>query len=911
MKFFRIITATQVIVMLLSVSFCMAKDKNTAAPVGRWDFPAGTGQDGSAYNNPADLGDAMAYPLGNDQFCMKVMPDGKPITIKTNADSKLAIKAGTISLWVNSSYVHNYNLVDYDNGAFTLRSYRGYLQARFKGETSFKFSGTVMNDKWHKYVMREDAFYPHDNAMISNNVWHHFAVTFDYVNKRFIGWRDGELIAVIDLSESDVEALKTQDLGKIVIAEEFTGFIDDIRIYDEIFEIADVQRIYNATTSIYKSRQDIIKPPKDLYVYSFNESDKELYDAWLREKPDNTVNPFKFKHIVIQGQNSTIYTAGQELTAAIHQKPELEVISSPAKEGNIILGTPSESKIISEMAAVLELDKIVHDGYVIKTVDYHGSLCIFVAANKPAGVVFGAFDLIRKINFEKDLDKLDILSNPKVEIRLIGHWDWFRGFASDGWHAKEINSFKWESNRYNSIYSWEDLRTGNTKLIKDWARLLASAGWNAVCPTEINWQFQNNFLEHLDEVELLAEIFRNYGITLYWTPNYLLALEKATADTLYAHVPDFGGYLLKLGSEGQLGNPFPPMVNQIADNLLPYGGQALVRGFVYGKHRYKHLTPVYRNTMQYDIYVPNDGTYRENVTIVGKANPLDWDLSAPISPLDGALRETAYGTEMVVAKSWPASWIEKWKWWMDYDNYRNGPGSYNKNEIKCLLGVSMISPSPAWTSNPLNMANYYGLGRLGWNPDISVDQIYDEWIKLTFNKDPKVAKTVKDILYLSDNVLKNLYLYRGYRGVWFDTSEDNLVESKTPHILNKKGFGIVNTKAQKKELEQYAPQLRSVFADPVKTEAFLPYFHFVEYDYKLTNGRTLIEDMYANLDDAVAGTKQMLKLWNQLDGHINQRQFDYTRNHLKDYIDIAESRRRQMNEIFEHLTGYEYSDVID
>jgi len=98
---------------------------------------------------------------------------------------------------------------------------------------------------------------------------------------------------------------------------------------------------------------------------------------------------------------------------------------------------------------------------------------------------------------------------------------------------------------------------GQTKRIRDWARLLASAGWNAVCPTEINWEFRNNFLDHLDEVEILAKIFRDYGIRLYWSPNYLLALDNKTAETLYARIPDFGGYLLKLGSEKQNGDPRP------------------------------------------------------------------------------------------------------------------------------------------------------------------------------------------------------------------------------------------------------------------------------------------------------------------------------------------------------------------
>ena len=38
--------------------------------------------------------------------------------------------------------------------------------------------------------------------------WHHFAVSYDYHGKQIIGWRDGELIAVVDLTEVDTEPLK-------------------------------------------------------------------------------------------------------------------------------------------------------------------------------------------------------------------------------------------------------------------------------------------------------------------------------------------------------------------------------------------------------------------------------------------------------------------------------------------------------------------------------------------------------------------------------------------------------------------------------------------------------------------------------------------------------------------------------
>ncbi|MBU2493131.1 MAG: hypothetical protein KJ571_10945 [Bacteroidetes bacterium] len=905
---------------LISVLFCLLLNGLTSAQqdsknisnnlVGYWDFNK---VDQTKLGNDPILGDAELYNLSNENYCVKMSPKIKPIRIPINSKSKLAIKEGTVSFWINSSTVENYNIIDYGNGAFTLRSYRGYLQARFQGESKFKFSGTVLNDQWYKYTLREDAFYPEENALIEENKWHHFAVTFDYKNKQFIGWRDGELIAIVDLAGTDVEPLKTEGLKEIVIGNEFIGFIDDVRIYNEVLNNDVISEIYNGDKDFYKSRHDKILPDSKMVVYNYNDSDKVLYDAWLGYSK-NEKNEYSnlFKKIIIQTENPTIITAGNELKKAVNEifGVSLPINSQIESEGNILLGTPNESELIKSFSSELELDKVENDGFVIKTIKINGNSFLVIAANEPAGVIFGTFELINKIKQQENLADLDFISNPKVKIRIIGHWDWFRGTEGDDWNGKKINPYNWEGNRYNSIYSWEDLRTGNTKLIEDWARLLASAGWNAICPTEINWQAQNNFLEHMDEVVTLAKILRNYGIKLYWSPNFLLALDQATADTLYNRIPYFGGYLLKLGSEAQLGNPFPEMVNNIAENLLPYKGEVLLRGFVYGKLRYSHITEVYRNTMQYDIYAPNDGKYLENVTIVGKANPLDWDLAAPISPLDGAIQKNNYGTEMVVAKSWPASWVAKWKWWMDFDNHKNGIESYNKNFTNCLLGVSMISPSPAWTSNPLNMVNYYGLGRLAWNPDLSVDEIYDEWISLTYGSDPKVHKTIKDILFVSSDVLKNQYIYRGYRGVWFDTSQDDLVESKTTHCMNEEGIGIISPEAEKKVLSQYSPELQKIYNDPVLGEEFLPYFHFVKYDHNLSNGRTVIQDMFMNLDDAVAGAEKMLSEWNTIEGKINKKVFEYTRDNLNNYVQTVNKNREKMIEIIEKISGRKYSNEV-
>jgi hypothetical protein len=57
-------------------------------------------------------------------------------------------------------------------------------------------------------------------------------------------------------------------------------------------------------------------------------------------------------------------------------------------------------------------------------------------------------------------------------------------------------------------------------------------------------------------------------VTQHGRPNFVLAGVASTADALFAAVPDFGGYLLKIGSEKQGGVPSPSAINTIASQLI-------------------------------------------------------------------------------------------------------------------------------------------------------------------------------------------------------------------------------------------------------------------------------------------------------------------------------------------------------
>jgi alpha-glucuronidase len=878
MEYHAVITLFVIAALVLASELSSVTADEIGGLVGHWNFDDGTGTDLSENGNHAVLGGAKIYSLGEGQACIETMPKTEPLRIPVPENAPLAMSRGTICFWLNTISDRS-NILRYNNDAIELNTYRGCFQVRFRGEKEFEYWEGILDYDWPQYDMREWAFYPHVKATIGDSEWHLFAVAYDDEAKQIVGWRDGEQIATIDLSTVDTEPLRREGLTEIHTGERFVGFLDDLRIYDKPLTDAEIRRIYDETKSIYAGRRDTNPTESRQNTYQYQEIDRTLYKAWLQFNPLDTEqhNQDLFRNIIAEGANSTVQTAASELAQAAESmfnfNPSVSESATVAGP-KIILGTVDTSDWIRDRAEDLQLDRIEGDGFVIKAIED----VVVVAGGIPAGVVFGAFDLMRRVQIGQDLRALNVLENPQVPIRMVSHWSYFRGLFGDRWRG---------GGRDDSIFSWEELRTGDTKRIRDWVRMLASCGWNALCPSEINWHYRNNFLEHLDAVEKLADICRDYGIKLYWSPSYLLALDPKTADTLYARVPDFGGYMMKLGSEKQNGDPRPPMTNRIADTLKPYGGKVLVRAFVYGNLRY---TPEpYRNLIPYDLFAHEDGNFRDNVIIVPKGSPMDWDLWAPIPALDGAIRKNLYGSELVIDKSWPVSWVKKWKWWFEQDTYRNGPGSLNKFSVDCIMGVSMISPSPAWTECPLNAVNYYGLGRLSWNPDLTVDEIYTEWIQQTFGDDPDILQTVKTILMMLEEVTRKSYNYRGYRGIWFDSSDDDMTENKTPYIVNREGVGVTTPALRERVLAQYAPGLRKIYGDPLRAEAHLVAFHFAEHDQRLSIGRTLIQDIYANMEEAVEMAIQASELWKTLEDKVDPHRYEYTLETLMAYAESVRS----------------------
>src|SRR5690606_36216093 len=142
--------------------------------------------------------------------------------------------------------------------------------------------------------------------------------------------------------------------------------------------------------------------------------------------------------------------------------------------------------------------------------------------------------------------------------------------------------------------------------------------------------------------------------------------------------------------------------------------------------------------------------FGDNVILEIKNGPMDFQVREPVSPLFGALEKTNVMMEFQVTQEYTGQQrhlcylVPQWKEVLDFDTHARGPGSTVKRIVGGELydtvhngyaAVSNIGDDENWTGHTLAQANLYGYGRLTWNPNLSAEQIAEEWIRLTFGND--------------------------------------------------------------------------------------------------------------------------------------------------------------------------------
>jgi alpha-glucuronidase len=640
------------------------------------------------------------------------------------------------------------------------------------------------------------------------------------------------------------------------------------------------------------------------------------YDLWLRYRPiaDATVlrqYQDQIASVLIDDASPTMQAARAEITRGLAGLlgREVPVSDRVTRHGTLIIGTPARVAQIASLSLSDELARIGNEGYLIRSAQVDGRRSIVITANEDVGVLYGVFAFLRLVQTNSPLNDLSIVSAPRVQHRVLNHWDNMNRTVERGYAGF-------------SLWDWQKLPHYLDPRYTDYARANASLGINGTVLTNVNANAVILLPEYLEKVSALADVFRPYGITVYLTARFSAPIEIGGLETadptdptvqawwrdkvaeVYRYIPDFGGFTVKANSEGQpgpqdYGRSHAEGANMLADAVAPHGGIVMWRAFVYDDN-----VPVDRIRQAYDEFKPLDGTFRDNVLVQVKNGPLDFQPREPFHPLFGGMPETPQMMEFQITQEYLGHGThlvylgEYFKEFLDAETFAKGPGStvarvvdgsLHDYSVTAMAGVANTGMDRNWTSHHFGQANWYAYGRLAWDHTLSSREIAEEWVRMTFSNDARVIEPVLEIMMASREAPVNYMTPLGLAhlmaashhygpGPWVDERWGGRRRADWTatyyHRADTLGIGFDRTATGSNAIEQYHPPVRERWGNrETVPDSLLLWFHRVGWDERMRSGRTLWDELVHRYTVGVETIREMRSTWDGLEGLIDERRF--------------------------------------
>ncbi len=643
------------------------------------------------------------------------------------------------------------------------------------------------------------------------------------------------------------------------------------------------------------------------------------YDLWLRYsllKNSAQVKAYQASatELVFPATSETLKAAKTELQRGFKGLLGSAIAEgkNSSKTGALLVGTPKSLDQLKNLIGSDKLKKLGDEGYLIQTLNHNQKKITAIVANTDIGVLYGVFAYLKLLQTEQNITNLSITDAPATKLRLLNHWDNLDRTVERGYAGF-------------SLWDWHRLPDYIDQRYIDYARANASIGINGTVLTNVNANALILTKEYLEKIAALAKVFRPYGIKVYLTARFSAPIEigklktadpvnaevkdwwKTKANEIYAAIPDFGGFLVKANSEGQpgpqnYGRNHADGANMLADAVQPHGGIVMWRAFVYDNN-----VPDDRAKQAYSEFKPLDGQFRSNVMIQVKNGAIDFQPREPFHPMFGAMPKTPLTMEFQITQeylgfathlSYLAPMFEET---LKSDTYVQGKGStvakiidgsLEKHSLTGMAGVSNIGNDINWTGHPFGQANWYAFGRLAWNPEASSAKIAEEWVKLTFTRDPSFVEQVKSMMLTSREAVVNymtplgLHHLMGWShhygpGPWIKDKQRADWTSVYYHKADSFGIGFNRTSTGSNALSQYSPEVRKKFENlDTCPEEFLLWFHHVSWDHKMKSGRTLWDELCHKYNKGVNDVENMQRVWNLQQGRIDNQRFEQVRSLL-------------------------------
>lgn len=521
-----------------------------------------------------------------------------------------------------------------------------------------------------------------------------------------------------------------------------------------------------------------------------------------------------------------------------------------------------------------------------------------IRARTERGLLYGAYAMLRG---EQGA------SQPFFPRRILNHWDNLDGSVERGYAGRSI--------------FWP---TFDPQHIRAYARANASIGINGTVLNNVNASPQVLSRKRLEQVKLVADILRPYGIQVYLSVNFASPMGLGglkTADPLnpkvkswwkrkvrevYRLIPDFGGFLVKANSEGQpgpgdYGRSHADGANMLADALRPYGGIVMWRSFVYGAN-HKGEDRVKQAVSEFQ---PCDGLFRENVILQSKNGPLDFQPREPYAPIFDVVRRTPQMVELQITQEYLGQsrhLVYLAPMWEEFFTF------VAPERLKAIAGVANIGSDTNWCGHPFSQANWYAFGRLAWNPTLTSEAIAREWLVATFDarlserKDAHKSwsNALLDVMLRSREACVDYMMPLGLHHIFkFDHHYGPEPDGFIPtyplewcpvyyHKADKDGIGFDRTHTGSNAVSQYREPYCTLYDNPATCpENLLLWFHHLPWNYRMASGRTLWEEMQRHYDHGVDEVKDFCRVWEGCRPYVDDERWCAVDERLRHQLDNA------------------------
>jgi alpha-glucuronidase len=660
---------------------------------------------------------------------------------------------------------------------------------------------------------------------------------------------------------------------------------------------------------------------------------------WLRYEPlGSLAGRYRdaIQQIVVQGNSETSRIIGLELETAISAMmgSPISVVTAWTQKPAVIAGTPSSSELVRRLGWEDDLAAVGPEGFIIRSTKIEDQHVIAIASTDEKGALYGAFHFLRLLQTGGSIQNLSITEHPRVQLRLLNHWDNLNGTIERGYAGR-------------SLWQWSELPEKINPRYTGYARVNASLGINGAVLNNVNANELILTEEYLKKVAALADLWRPYGLRVYLSANFAAPVKldelpdadplsqsvadwwKAKADEIYRFIPDFGGFLVKANSEGQpgpkdYGRTHAQGANMLADALAPHGGVVIWRAFVYDED-----VDADRVKRAYIEFTRLDGQFRHNVVVQVKNGPVDFQPREPFHPLFGGMERTPVFAELQATQEYLGQAKHlvyhgtMWKEFLDSDTYAKGAdstvgrvleGAVHPYRITGMVSVTNPGLDTNWCGHHFSQANWYAFGRLAWNHQLSAEQIAEEWVRMTFTNDNSAVDTIRDMMmsswetYVSYTMPLGLHHLIG--GNHYAPMPENSLAPRSDwtavyyHRADEEGIGVDRTGRGNKAVEQYFAPVRDRF-DNLATcpEKFLLWFHRCAWDYKTKSGRTLWQELCHQYYRGAEQAANLRDTWQSLAGKIDPQRHKEVADRLEIQAEDAARWRDHILQYFQQYSG--------